>query len=93
MPLPVSLREEGGYGLCRRRGAKHLHSCSVNNLLPQGIAQGVQQSNQANHAINQVARSAYAGVAAAMAMPNMTSSGPGRTIVAAGVGNYKNGSA
>lgn len=93
MPLPVSLREEGGYGLCRRRGAKHLHSCSVNNLLPQGIAQGVQQSNHANHAINQVARSAYAGVAAAMAMPNMTSSGPGRTIVAAGVGNYKNGSA
>jgi autotransporter adhesin len=73
----------------------------VNNLLSQGVAQGVQQANsytdqrfdQANHAINQVARSAYAGVAAAMAMPNMTPSGPGRTIVAAGAGNYKNGSA
>lgn len=52
-----------------------------------------QRFDQANHAINQVARSAYASVAAAIAMPNMTPSSPGRTIVAAGAGNYKNGSA
>ncbi|WP_233837861.1 YadA family autotransporter adhesin [Paraburkholderia sp. ZP32-5] len=69
----------------------------VNGLLSQGVQQANnytdQRFDQANHAINQVARNAYAGVAAAMAMPNMTPSGPGRTIVAAGVGNYKNGSA
>ncbi|WP_236592510.1 YadA family autotransporter adhesin [Paraburkholderia metrosideri] len=73
----------------------------VNNLLAQGMAQTMQQANdytdqrfdQAAHAINSVARNAYAGIAAAMAMPNMTPSGPGRTIVAAGAGNYKNGSA
>ncbi|WJF89669.1 YadA-like family protein [Paraburkholderia bonniea] len=49
--------------------------------------------DSAQHAINSVARSAYSGVAAAMAMPSMTPSGPGRTIVAAGAANYKNGSA
>jgi trimeric autotransporter adhesin len=69
----------------------------VNNMLSQSVQQSAnytdQRFDQANHAINQVARNAYAGVAAAMAMPNMTPSGPGRTIVAAGVGNYKNGSA
>lgn len=73
----------------------------VNNLLAQGMAQTMQQANdytdqrfdQAAHAINSVARNAYAGIAAAMAMPNMTPSGHGRTIVAAGAGNYKNGSA
>ncbi|WP_327205053.1 YadA C-terminal domain-containing protein [Paraburkholderia kururiensis] len=31
---------------------------------------------------------AYAGVAAAMAMPNLTPSGPGKTVVAAGVAAY-----
>ena len=48
---------------------------------------GVQNS------INEVAKNAYAGVAAAMAMPNMTPSGPGRTVVAAGGGTYKGASA
>jgi autotransporter adhesin len=65
------------------------------------VSQGVQQANrysdqlfnQANQAINDVARNAYAGIAAAMAMPNMTPSGPGRTIVAAGGATYKGGSA
>jgi autotransporter adhesin len=65
------------------------------------IAQGVQQANsysdqlfnQANQAINDVAKNAYAGIAAAMVMPNMTPSGPGRTIVAAGGATYKGGSA
>jgi autotransporter adhesin len=38
-------------------------------------------------------KSAYGGVAAAMAMPNSTPSGPGKTMVSAGVANYKGYSA
>ncbi|WP_153074603.1 ESPR-type extended signal peptide-containing protein [Paraburkholderia bonniea] len=49
--------------------------------------------NSAQNAINSVARNAYAGAAAAMAMPNITPSGPGRTVIAAGAANYKSGSA
>ena len=48
---------------------------------------GVQNS------INEVAKNAYAGVAAAMAMPSLTPSGPGKTVVAAGGGTYKGASA
>jgi autotransporter adhesin len=65
------------------------------------VAQGVQQANNytdqrinaTNQAISDVAKNAYAGIAAAMAMPNMTPSGPGKTIVAAGGATYKGGSA
>jgi autotransporter adhesin len=49
--------------------------------------------NEMQNSVNQVAKNAYAGVAAAMAMPNLTPSQPGRTIVAAGGGFYKSGSA
>ncbi|WJF90753.1 ESPR-type extended signal peptide-containing protein [Paraburkholderia bonniea] len=49
--------------------------------------------DSAQRAIDSVARHAYAGVAAAMAMPNMTPSGPGRTIIAAGAANYKSAAA
>jgi autotransporter adhesin len=52
-----------------------------------------QQANAVQDSVNQVAKNAYAGIAAAMAMPNMTPSGPGKTIVAGGAGAYKNGSA
>ncbi|WP_193101697.1 beta strand repeat-containing protein [Burkholderia sp. Z1] len=52
-----------------------------------------QRFDDTNRAINQVAKNAYAGIAAAMAMPNMTPSGPGKTIVAAGGATYKGGSA
>jgi autotransporter adhesin len=52
-----------------------------------------QQVNAVQDSVNQVAKNAYAGIAAAMAMPNMTPSGPGKTIVAGGAGAYKNGSA
>jgi len=38
-------------------------------------------------------KAAYGGVAAAMAMPNSTPSGPGTTMVSAGVANYKGYSA
>ncbi|MEN2469174.1 ESPR-type extended signal peptide-containing protein [Burkholderia sp. GS2Y] len=52
-----------------------------------------QRFDDTNRAINQVAKNAYAGIAAAMAMPNMTPSGPGKTVVAAGGATYKGGSA
>ena len=69
----------------------------MNSAVAQGVSQANGHSdqlfNQANHAINDVARNAYAGIAAAMAMPNMPPSGPGRTIVAAGGATYKGGSA
>ncbi|WP_232624316.1 YadA family autotransporter adhesin [Paraburkholderia ginsengisoli] len=70
---------------------------SVSNAVSQGVQQANsytdQRFNDANRAINDVAKNAYAGIAAAMAMPNMTPSGPGRTIVAAGAANYKGGNA
>ena len=69
----------------------------LNNSVSQGVQQANnytdQRFNDTNRAINDVAKNAYAGIAAAMAMPNMTPSGPGRTIVAAGAANYKGGSA
>ncbi|MBB0073477.1 adhesin [Burkholderia cepacia] len=52
-----------------------------------------QRFNDTNRAINDVAKNAYAGIAAAMAMPNMTPSQPGKTVVAVGAANFKNGSA
>ncbi|MGV2288683.1 ESPR-type extended signal peptide-containing protein [Trinickia sp. YCB016] len=48
-----------------------------------------QLRSDMNNSINQVAKAAYGGIAAAMAMPNMMPSGPGRTVVAAGAANYK----
>ncbi|WP_175778198.1 ESPR-type extended signal peptide-containing protein [Burkholderia cenocepacia] len=52
-----------------------------------------QRLNDTNRAINDVAKNAYAGIAAAMAMPNMTPSAPGKTVVALGAANFKSGSA
>jgi len=52
-----------------------------------------QRVNAVQDSVNQVAKNAYAGIAAAMAMPNMTPSAPGKTIVAGGAGSYKSGSA
>ncbi|WP_198363396.1 YadA-like family protein, partial [Burkholderia ubonensis] len=71
------------------------------NQLNTSVAQGVQQANDytdrrvndMNRAISDVAKNAYAGVAAAMAMPNLTPSQPGRTVVGVGVGSYKSGKA
>lgn len=52
-----------------------------------------QQIGNLQNSINTVSKNAYSGVAAAMAMPNLTPSGPGRTVVAAGGGYYMGGSA
>jgi autotransporter adhesin len=43
--------------------------------------------------ITNVAKNDYAGIAVAMAMPNMTPFGPGRTVVSVRAANYKGGSA
>jgi len=52
-----------------------------------------QRFNSMQNTVNQVAKNSYAGVAAAMAMPNMTPSQPGNTVVAAGASSYKSGAA
>ncbi|ALL65885.1 cell surface protein [Paraburkholderia caribensis MBA4] len=52
-----------------------------------------QRFDSIQNSVNRVAKNAYAGVAAAMAMPNMTPSKPGNTVVAAGAGSYKSGAA
>jgi len=57
------------------------------------VRQMDQRFGETNRMINDVAKNAYAGVAAAMAMPNLTPSQPGKTVVAAGAANYKSGSA
>jgi autotransporter adhesin len=49
--------------------------------------------NSVQNSVNQVAKNSYAGIAAAMAMPNLTPSQPGKTVVAAGSGVYKSGAA
>jgi autotransporter adhesin len=49
--------------------------------------------NDLGASMTSLQRSAFGGVAAAMAMPNLTPREAGRTIVAAGVGNYKGYSA
>ncbi|MDR5778567.1 YadA-like family protein [Caballeronia sp. LZ065] len=52
-------------------------------------AVNMNQLGAVQNSVNTVARQAFSGVAAAMAMPNLTPSAPGKTVVAVGVGNYK----
>lgn len=56
-------------------------------------AVNMNQLNAVQGNVNSVARAAFAGVAASMAMPNIAPGGPGRTVVAVGVANYKGYSA
>jgi autotransporter adhesin len=65
----------------------------LNNAIAQQSNTVNQQISSLQGSINTVQKNAYAGVAAAMAMPNLTPSGPGRTVVAAGGGYYMGGSA
>ena len=65
----------------------------LNNAMTQQSNAVNQQIGNLQNSINTVSKNAYAGVAAAMAMPNLTPSGPGRTVVAAGGGYYMGGSA
>nr|WP_274389322.1 YadA-like family protein [Paraburkholderia tagetis] len=65
----------------------------LNNAMTQQSNAFGQQIGNLQNSINTVSKNAYAGVAAAMAMPNLTPSGPGRAVVAAGGGYYMGGSA
>ncbi len=72
----------------------------VTNVAP-GVngtdAVNVDQMNQlrgdVGASLTSLQRAAYGGVAAAMAMPNLMPSAPGKTVVGAGVANYKGYSA
>lgn len=67
---------------------------AINMRQLDGAMQSVDQRfGETNRMINDVAKNAYAGIAAAMAMPNMTPSQPGKTVVAVGAANFKSGSA
>jgi autotransporter adhesin len=74
-------------------------NAAVNNAigeLPSGMSAKQYTDSRFNsmqNSVNQVAKNAYAGVAAAMAMPNLTPAQPGGTVVAAGSGVYKSGAA
>ena len=72
----------------------------VTNVAPGTNGTDAANVNQLNALRNDIGasltslqRSAFAGVAAAMAMPNLAPREPGKTVVAAGIGNYKGYSA
>jgi autotransporter adhesin len=74
-------------------------NAAVNNAvgdLPSGMTSKQYTDSRFNsmqNSVNQVAKNAYAGIAAAMAMPNLTPARAGGTVVAAGSGAYKSGAA
>ncbi|GAM52058.1 cell surface protein precursor, GY family [bacterium endosymbiont of Mortierella elongata FMR23-6] len=59
------------------------------NEIRQGMNEMGQNINDMRQSINNVANHAYSGVAAAMAMPNMGSVSPGRTMVSIGTASFK----
>ncbi|WP_308445024.1 YadA-like family protein [Paraburkholderia flagellata] len=75
------------------QGTDAVNLNQLNNAITQQSNGFNQQIGNLQNSINTVSKNAYAGVAAAMAMPNLTPSGPGRTVVAAGGGYYMGGSA
>ncbi|WP_321919542.1 ESPR-type extended signal peptide-containing protein [Paraburkholderia tropica] len=74
-------------------GTDAVNLSQMNSALSQQSNTFNQQVQSLQRSINTVEKNAYAGVAAAMAMPNLTPSGPGKTVVAAGGGYYKGSSA
>lgn len=75
------------------QGTDAVNLNQLNNAIAQQSNAVNQQITGLQNSINTVSKNAYSGVAAAMAMPNLTPSGPGRTVVAAGGGYYMGGSA
>jgi autotransporter adhesin len=74
-------------------GTDAINLNQLNSAIAQQSNAVGQQISNLQGSINTVSKNAYAGVAAAMAMPSLTPSGPGRTLVAAGGGYYMGGSA
>jgi autotransporter adhesin len=75
------------------QGTDAVNLNQLNNAMTRQSNTFNQQIARLQSSINTVSKNAYAGVAAAMAMPNLTPSGPGRTVVAVGGGYYMGGSA
>jgi trimeric autotransporter adhesin len=65
----------------------------INGTDAVNVNQMNQLRNDVGSSITSLQRSAFGGIAAAMAMPNLMPSAPGKTVVAAGVANYKGYSA
>jgi autotransporter adhesin len=65
----------------------------VNGTDAVNVNQMSELRNDISSSINTVRRAAYGGIAAAMAMPNLMPSAPGKTVVGAGAANYKGMSA
>jgi autotransporter adhesin len=61
----------------------------VNGTDAVNLNQMSELRNDMSSSINTVRRAAYGGIAAAMAMPNLMPSAPGKTVVGAGAASYK----
>ncbi|WP_438357131.1 YadA-like family protein [Burkholderia cenocepacia] len=85
--------EEGNRRLVNLADGVNPSDAATKGQLDRAMDAFDQRLNDTNRAINDVAKNAYAGIAAAMAMPNMTPSAPGKTLVAVGAANFKSGSA
>lgn len=68
-------------------------AAGVNGTDAVNMNQMTQLRDDMGASLTSLQRSAFGGVAAAMAMPNLMPSAPGKVVVAAGVGNYKGYSA
>ncbi|MDI9653154.1 YadA-like family protein, partial [Burkholderia cenocepacia] len=85
--------EEGSRRLVNIADGINASDAATKGQLDRAMESVDARFNDTNRAINDVAKNAYAGIAAAMAMPNMTPSAPGKTVVAVGTANFKSGSA
>ncbi|ONS85669.1 YadA-like family protein, partial [Burkholderia cenocepacia] len=85
--------EEGNRRLVNIADGINASDAATKGQLDRAMESVDARFNDTNRAINDVAKNAYAGIAAAMAMPNMTPSAPGKTVVAVGTANFKSGSA
>ncbi|WP_229278289.1 YadA-like family protein [Burkholderia cenocepacia] len=85
--------EEGNRRLVNIADGINASDAATKGQLDRAMESVDARFNDTNRAINDVAKNAYAGIAAAMAMPNMTPSQPGKTVVAVGAANFKSGSA
>jgi autotransporter adhesin len=68
-------------------------AAGVNGTDAANVSQLNALRNDMGASLSSLQRSAFGGVAAAMAMPTLIPSGPGKTVVSAGVANYKGYSA
>ena len=68
-------------------------AAGVNATDAVNVGQMSQLRTDMDASVRSLQRQAFGGIAAAMAMPNLAPSAPGKVVVAAGIGNYKGYSA